>query len=137
MHVLFGAAGGVEANGLTVVKASMRDDASITKTTEIADEVSVQEDDSQDNWHTWQGTYQVPAGQTSTRIAFKAVSSAANDPSIGNFIDDVYVTAEHGTCASGLAATGYDAMPLTLGGSAAVLAGIGALVVARRRTAKK
>ena len=137
MHVLFGAAGGTGATGLTAAEASLRDDETITKTTELADDVNVQEDDSDANWHTWEGTYQVPAGQNNTRVAFAAVSSAANDPSISNFIDDVWVTAEAGTCPAVLASTGYDAMPLTLGGAAAVLAGIAALVVARRRTAKK
>jgi uncharacterized repeat protein (TIGR01451 family) len=40
-------------------------------------------------WGSYTGTYTVPAGQTKTRFAFKSVSSASPDPSIGNFLDAV------------------------------------------------
>ncbi|MDI6099525.1 hypothetical protein QLQ12_13055 [Actinoplanes sp. NEAU-A12] len=40
-------------------------------------------------WGTYTGTYTVPAGQTSTRFAFKSVSSATADPSVGNFLDGI------------------------------------------------
>ncbi|MEU8657669.1 beta strand repeat-containing protein [Actinoplanes philippinensis] len=45
--------------------------------------------DSKTSWGSYTGTYTVPAGQTKTRFAFKSVSSASADPSIGNFLDAV------------------------------------------------
>nr|WP_314842133.1 isopeptide-forming domain-containing fimbrial protein [uncultured Microbacterium sp.] len=40
-------------------------------------------------WGTHTGTYTVPAGQTVTRLAFEAVSSAGGSNGIGNFLDDI------------------------------------------------
>jgi len=40
-------------------------------------------------WGTHTNTYVVPAGQTCTRFAFRAVSTASGNDSIGNFLDDV------------------------------------------------
>ncbi|WP_152926147.1 DUF7507 domain-containing protein [Microbacterium sp. GCS4] len=40
-------------------------------------------------WGTHTGTYTVPAGQTVTRFAFEAVSSAGGNASAGNFLDDI------------------------------------------------
>ncbi len=40
-------------------------------------------------WGHHSGDYVVPAGQTCTRFAFRAVSSGAGDPSFGNFLDAV------------------------------------------------
>jgi len=40
-------------------------------------------------WGAHAGTYTVPAGQTVTRFAFQAVSSAGGNPAIGNFLDDI------------------------------------------------
>ncbi|KUL27679.1 DUF7507 domain-containing protein [Actinoplanes awajinensis] len=40
-------------------------------------------------WGTYSGLYTVPAGQTTTQFAFKSVSSASADPSIGNFLDGI------------------------------------------------
>jgi hypothetical protein len=40
-------------------------------------------------WGAHEGDYVVPAGQTCTRFAFRAVSSGAGDPSFGNFLDAV------------------------------------------------
>jgi uncharacterized repeat protein (TIGR01451 family) len=45
--------------------------------------------DDKNTWGSYTGTYTVPAGQTKTRFAFKSVSSASTDPSIGNFLDAV------------------------------------------------
>ncbi|BEL03293.1 hypothetical protein Q0Z83_014840 [Actinoplanes sichuanensis] len=45
--------------------------------------------DNKNTWGSYTGTYTVPAGQTKTRFAFKSVSSASVDPSIGNFLDAV------------------------------------------------
>jgi len=38
-------------------------------------------------WKQYTGSYVVPAGQTSTRLSFEAVSTASNNASVGNFID--------------------------------------------------
>lgn len=40
-------------------------------------------------WAVYSGTYIVPAGQTTSRFAFQAVSSAGGSPGAGNFLDDV------------------------------------------------
>jgi hypothetical protein len=40
-------------------------------------------------WGSHSGDYTVPAGQTCTRFAFRAVSSGAGDDSFGNFLDAV------------------------------------------------
>lgn len=40
-------------------------------------------------WGSHTGTYTVPAGQTMTRFAFEAVSSAGGNASVGNFLDDI------------------------------------------------
>ena len=47
-------------------------------------------DPSDDNtWHLYRGLYVIPAGQTTTRFQFAAVSTASGDNSIGNFIDNL------------------------------------------------
>lgn len=40
-------------------------------------------------WGRHTGTYVVPAGQTTTRFAFEAVSTATGNPTVGNFLDDI------------------------------------------------
>ncbi|MFM2306816.1 MAG: hypothetical protein RLZZ367_1485 [Bacteroidota bacterium] len=40
-------------------------------------------------WAVYSGTYIVPAGQTTSRFAFQAVSSAGGNPGAGNFLDEV------------------------------------------------
>jgi hypothetical protein len=40
-------------------------------------------------WGTHTADYVVPAGQVCTRFAFRAVSAAGGNPSIGNFLDAV------------------------------------------------
>ncbi|KKI22349.1 MULTISPECIES: DUF7507 domain-containing protein [unclassified Leucobacter] len=40
-------------------------------------------------WGSHTGTYTVPAGQTTTRFGFEAVSSAGGNASVGNFLDDI------------------------------------------------
>ncbi|CAN5542849.1 hypothetical protein BH10ACT4_BH10ACT4_02510 [soil metagenome] len=40
-------------------------------------------------WGRHTGVYVVPAGQTSTRFGFRAVSTANGNPSVGNFLDDI------------------------------------------------
>ncbi|MEY4397279.1 MAG: hypothetical protein RLZZ40_1035 [Actinomycetota bacterium] len=137
MHVLAGAAGGTGADGLDVLEATTQDGEAITATTEIVDETEI--DDSDPAWDTqwvnWGGTYQVPEGQTNTRVAFKAVSATGwSDATVGNFIDNVSVTVEPGTCPN-LAKTGVDATPIGLGGALAVVAGVAGYLVARRRKA--
>ncbi|GAB3312298.1 hypothetical protein GCM10027298_37400 [Epidermidibacterium keratini] len=40
-------------------------------------------------WGTYSGIYVVPAGQTTTRFAFAAVSTSSGNTSVGNFLDDI------------------------------------------------
>ncbi|MBC1552218.1 DUF5011 domain-containing protein [Listeria booriae] len=40
-------------------------------------------------WKTYSGTYTIPAGQTTTRFEFEAVSSATGDVTRGNFLDNI------------------------------------------------
>ncbi len=40
-------------------------------------------------WGRYSGAYVVPAGQTTTYLAFRAISTATGDLSVGNFMDDV------------------------------------------------
>ncbi|WP_211592318.1 CARDB domain-containing protein [Microbispora sp. H10836] len=41
-------------------------------------------------WGTYHGTYTVPAGQTTTRFAFRSISAAGGNAAVGNFLDDVF-----------------------------------------------
>ncbi|MEU7890338.1 hypothetical protein AB0B54_32960 [Microbispora bryophytorum] len=41
-------------------------------------------------WGAYHGTYTVPAGQTTTRFAFRSISAAGGNASVGNFLDDVF-----------------------------------------------
>ena len=43
--------------------------------------------DGKDRWGTYLGNYEVPAGQTVTRLQFEAVSTASGNDTIGNFLD--------------------------------------------------
>uniref|UniRef100_UPI0006934538 isopeptide-forming domain-containing fimbrial protein n=1 Tax=Paucisalibacillus sp. EB02 TaxID=1347087 RepID=UPI0006934538 len=45
-------------------------------------------------WGTYTGTYTVPAGQTSTRFGFEAVSTANGSIGHGNHIDDIFLGTE-------------------------------------------
>lgn len=40
-------------------------------------------------WGKYSGTYTVPAGQTVTRFAFRSVSAAGGNQSVGNFLDNI------------------------------------------------
>ncbi|UXX78924.1 gliding motility-associated C-terminal domain-containing protein [Reichenbachiella carrageenanivorans] len=40
-------------------------------------------------WAVYSGDYTIPAGQTISRFSFKAISTAGNSLSVGNFIDDI------------------------------------------------
>ncbi|WP_283139068.1 DUF11 domain-containing protein [Rhizohabitans arisaemae] len=46
--------------------------------------------DGNTRWGTYSGTYTVPAGQTTTRFAFRSISAAGGNAAIGNFLDDVF-----------------------------------------------
>ncbi|WP_226874810.1 DUF7507 domain-containing protein [Microbispora sitophila] len=46
--------------------------------------------DATDKWGTYHGSYTVPAGQTTTRFAFRSISAAGGNASVGNFLDDVF-----------------------------------------------
>lgn len=41
------------------------------------------------SWGTYSGTYIVPAGQTTTRFAFRSISAAGGNPTFGNLLDDI------------------------------------------------
>ncbi|MED7949719.1 DUF7507 domain-containing protein [Streptomyces sp. BE303] len=41
-------------------------------------------------WGFYTSTYTVPAGQTTTRFAFRSVSSAGGNQSVGNFLDGIF-----------------------------------------------
>ncbi|MCD2368435.1 isopeptide-forming domain-containing fimbrial protein [Bacillus sp. BS3(2021)] len=45
-------------------------------------------------WGTHTGSYTVPAGQTTTRFGFEAVSSAGGSLGAGNFLDDIFLGTE-------------------------------------------
>jgi hypothetical protein len=45
--------------------------------------------DDTSGWGRYSGAYVVPAGQTTTELAFRAISTGSGDLSIGNFMDDV------------------------------------------------
>jgi uncharacterized repeat protein (TIGR01451 family) len=69
-------------NGQDVMRVMIGDPASPTQ--QGAD-IS----DGPDAWGNSTGSYVVPAGQTTTRFEFQAVSSADGDPTFGNFLDDI------------------------------------------------
>ncbi|WP_459213097.1 gliding motility-associated C-terminal domain-containing protein [Aquimarina rhabdastrellae] len=48
--------------------------------------------DGTSGWGYYSGSYTIPIDQESTTFAFVSISSAANNPTIGNFIDDVQLT---------------------------------------------
>ncbi|MFF9351956.1 hypothetical protein [Streptomyces sp. NPDC014734] len=63
-------------------------------------------------WGHYTGTYIVPAGQTLTRFAFRSVSAAGGNQSVGNFLDGVFFgTAPHVV----LTKTAVPAGPLDVG----------------------
>lgn len=47
-------------------------------------------------WSYNTGSYTVPVGQLVTRFIFQSVSSAGNDPTVGNFLDAITFTANNG-----------------------------------------
>ncbi|MEV0622651.1 DUF11 domain-containing protein [Nonomuraea sp. NPDC050404] len=46
--------------------------------------------DGTDAWGEHTGVYTVPAGQSTTRFAFKSVSAAGGDATVGNFLDGIF-----------------------------------------------
>ncbi|MFJ9927583.1 CARDB domain-containing protein [Streptomyces misionensis] len=46
--------------------------------------------DGNNAWGFYTGTYTVPTGQTTTRFAFRSVSAAGGDPTVGNFLDGIF-----------------------------------------------
>ena len=82
MRVLAGPGGGSGATGLVAQSATTKDGVTLgTPKTNL--------DDTGAAWGVWEGSYTVPAGQTSTRFAFQAISSANGNPSYGNFLDGI------------------------------------------------
>ncbi|WP_181397625.1 isopeptide-forming domain-containing fimbrial protein [Gracilibacillus dipsosauri] len=45
-------------------------------------------------WETYTGSYTVPAGQTTTRFGFEAVSTGGGSLGAGNFLDDIFLGTE-------------------------------------------
>ncbi|MFP3723474.1 isopeptide-forming domain-containing fimbrial protein, partial [Niallia circulans] len=45
-------------------------------------------------WKTYSGVYKVPAGQTTTRFGFKAISTSNGALAFGNYLDDVFLGTE-------------------------------------------
>ncbi|PAE15831.1 hypothetical protein CHH91_12805, partial [Virgibacillus sp. 7505] len=45
-------------------------------------------------WETYTGTYTVPAGQTTTRFGFKAISTSTGALAFGNYLDDIFLGTE-------------------------------------------
>ncbi|XAK54032.1 isopeptide-forming domain-containing fimbrial protein [Bacillus atrophaeus] len=56
--------------------------------------VQKQFSDGKTAWGTHSGSYTVPAGQTTTRFGFEAVSSAGGSLGAGNFLDDIFLGTE-------------------------------------------
>ncbi|MEH7742902.1 isopeptide-forming domain-containing fimbrial protein [Bacillus subtilis] len=56
--------------------------------------VQKQMSDGRTAWGTHTGSYTVPAGQTTTRFGFEAVSSASGSIGNGNFLDDIFLGTE-------------------------------------------
>ncbi|HTB99835.1 MAG TPA: hypothetical protein VK705_04075, partial [Ferruginibacter sp.] len=54
------------------------------------------EKDNNTAWGLHTGAYTVPAGQPVTRFEFVAITTANNDPTEGNFLDDINFTANNG-----------------------------------------
>ena len=53
------------------------------------DSISAPLTDGVDAWGTHTGSYTVPAGQTCTRLAFRAISTGSGSDSVGNFLDAI------------------------------------------------
>ena len=51
-------------------------------------------------WGVYDASYMVPEGQTVTRFTFEAMSSAAKNLQVGNFLDDITITANNGIMGS-------------------------------------
>ncbi|WP_428742791.1 T9SS type B sorting domain-containing protein [Tenacibaculum sp.] len=49
-------------------------------------------------WGVYSGTYTVPVGQSTTVIAFDALSTAGGNNTVGNFIDDVQININRTNC---------------------------------------
>ncbi len=56
--------------------------------------VQKQLSDGKTAWGTHTGSYTVPAGQTTTRFGFEAVSSAGGSLGVGNFLDNIFLGTE-------------------------------------------
>lgn len=74
--------------------------------------------DGNTEWGYYTGYYVVPEGQTTTRFAFTAVSSAGGGANVGNFLDDVFFgTAGAPPVATDVSITGTTEAGQTLTGS--------------------
>lgn len=70
-------------------------------------------------WVVYTGTYNVPAGQTTTRFEFRAISTSTGENSVGNLIDDVrfYCTGNTVTVNSPVICSGVNTSLLASGGT--------------------
>lgn len=104
------------------------------------DAISADISDSETAWGTTTDTYLVPAGQTCTRIAFRAVSSGVGIPSYGNLVDALTFTMtaeppppvvlDSGARNIALPPTDMSSEPLPFGGAAGMIAIVGLWLLA-------
>ena len=103
----------VEYDTMYVVAMSSEQAKNITTQTQVLDVVNNKENypgamvatyrDGDRSWTTHQGTYTVASNQYSTRFFFVAGSTASNNVTVGNFIDNVRFTRDRLTPAAGTA----------------------------------
>ena len=103
MKVLAGPGGGSGATGLTALTPTKKNGVTLNSP-------GVTLSDTGAAWGVWEGEYIVPAGQTSTRFAFQAVSSANGNPSYGNFLDGI----QFGSLSSGVVLTASSPSSITV-----------------------
>ena len=72
-------------------------------------------------WDVKTGTYLVPAGQTVTRFQFRAISTAAGNATVGNFIDDVRISP---LCDYGDAANSFPVIRVNNGAAHRIQSGV-------------
>lgn len=76
---------GVDSMEVLIGDAAVADVTSDTGWNYVSDPLA----DDTTAWGTHTATYNVPTGQTCTRLAFRTVSTGSGDDSVGNFLDEV------------------------------------------------
>lgn len=90
MQVLIGAPGHEQAVEMTRTSVNGNGDTLNEKSTTIATKVSntgVSDRNHENQWETYEGTYLIPDGQTTTRFTFRSVASKSMEN--GNLLDDI------------------------------------------------